>query len=275
MAIAPWSPLYFWVFFFFILLRHCSLRSVLCWAGPNKVCGWKAGKDVPLLWVALLQDTNDTMAGSTRPPPAWTKAGPRGDHLLLLPHRGTCGFDWSSTRSRILLEISHQWSHSSIQKQLEKGWRERQEVKVLGLVIFLRAEAGMKSQGKDKSTSQIPEKSASQCLTAAAFKLEVAKTGWLMSSWKVLGNSLEDPQLQFVFLKLFCQRSNVVKVSCGGGLVAKSSLTLRPRGLWPTRLLCPWDSPGKNTGVGCHVLLQGDQTQVSCIAGRFFTIWAT
>ena len=24
----------------------------------------------------------------------------------------------------------------------------------------------------------------------------------------------------------------------------------------PTRLLCPWDSPGKNTGVGCHFLLQ-------------------
>ena len=29
--------------------------------------------------------------------------------------------------------------------------------------------------------------------------------------------------------------------------------------LWtePTRLLCPWDSPGKNTGVGWHALLQG------------------
>ena len=29
--------------------------------------------------------------------------------------------------------------------------------------------------------------------------------------------------------------------------------------LWtlPTRLLCPWDSLGKNTGVGCHALLQG------------------
>ena len=25
----------------------------------------------------------------------------------------------------------------------------------------------------------------------------------------------------------------------------------------PTRLLCPWDSPGKNTGVGCCALLQG------------------
>ena len=26
--------------------------------------------------------------------------------------------------------------------------------------------------------------------------------------------------------------------------------------LEPTRLLCPWDFPGKNTGVGCHFLLQ-------------------
>ena len=25
-----------------------------------------------------------------------------------------------------------------------------------------------------------------------------------------------------------------------------------------TRLLCPWDSPGKNTGVGCQSLLQGN-----------------
>ena len=32
---------------------------------------------------------------------------------------------------------------------------------------------------------------------------------------------------------------------------------LRPHGLWPTRFLCPWDSPGKSTGVGCHFLLQG------------------
>ena len=32
---------------------------------------------------------------------------------------------------------------------------------------------------------------------------------------------------------------------------------LRPYGLQPTRLLYPWDSPGKNTGVGCHALLQG------------------
>ena len=28
--------------------------------------------------------------------------------------------------------------------------------------------------------------------------------------------------------------------------------------LWPTRLLCPWASPGKNTGAGCHALPPGD-----------------
>ena len=32
--------------------------------------------------------------------------------------------------------------------------------------------------------------------------------------------------------------------------------SLRPHGLLPTRLLCPWDSLGKNTGVSCHFLLQ-------------------
>ena len=34
-----------------------------------------------------------------------------------------------------------------------------------------------------------------------------------------------------------------------------SCLTQRPHGLQPTRLLCPWDFPGKSTGVGCHCLL--------------------
>ena len=34
------------------------------------------------------------------------------------------------------------------------------------------------------------------------------------------------------------------------------SNSLQPSRLQPTRLLCPWDSPGKNTGVGCHFFLQ-------------------
>ena len=52
--------------------------------------------------------------------------------------------------------------------------------------------------------------------------------------------------------------------------------------LWTVtaRFFCPWDSPDKNTGVGCHFLLQGifptqesklHLLQVPCVAGGFFT----
>ena len=51
--------------------------------------------------------------------------------------------------------------------------------------------------------------------------------------------------------------------------------SLGPHGLQPTRLLCPWDSPSKNTpsmpsSRGSSQLR--DRTQVSHIAGGFFTI---
>ena len=51
--------------------------------------------------------------------------------------------------------------------------------------------------------------------------------------------------------------------------------SLRPHGLHS-----PWKSPGQNTGVGSLSLFQGifkarDWTQISSIAGRFFTSWAT
>ena len=36
----------------------------------------------------------------------------------------------------------------------------------------------------------------------------------------------------------------------------QSCPTVRPHRQQPTRLPRPWDSPGKNTGVGCHFLLQ-------------------
>ena len=49
------------------------------------------------------------------------------------------------------------------------------------------------------------------------------------------------------------------------------SESLWPHGLQPVRLLCPWKSQGKITGVGCHFLFQRifwprDQTSVSCIS---------
>ena len=56
--------------------------------------------------------------------------------------------------------------------------------------------------------------------------------------------------------------------------------SLRPHGLWLTTSLCPWDSPGKNTGVSCHTLLQGNHPDTGtettsltspALASRFFT----
>ena len=59
--------------------------------------------------------------------------------------------------------------------------------------------------------------------------------------------------------------------------------SLWPHGLQPTRLFCPWDFPGKNTGVCCHFLSRGssqarDQTHISCVSctGRQIIYhWAT
>ena len=58
------------------------------------------------------------------------------------------------------------------------------------------------------------------------------------------------------------------------------SNSLPPHGLYPAKLLCPWNFPGKNAGVGCHSLLQGIfLTQGLNLAllhcSRFFTVWAT
>ena len=66
----------------------------------------------------------------------------------------------------------------------------------------------------------------------------------------------------------------------GAGKIAPAQLlqacpTLRSYELKPAKLLCPWDSLGKNNGVGCHALLQGlfptqGSNPVFCTAGRFF-----
>ena len=42
---------------------------------------------------------------------------------------------------------------------------------------------------------------------------------------------------------------------CEVALVMSNSL--RPHELEPAKLLCPWDYPGKNAAVGCHLLLRG------------------
>ena len=59
----------------------------------------------------------------------------------------------------------------------------------------------------------------------------------------------------FSFGSILHSRKNVIwsEVKWSRSVMSDS---LRPHGLYPNRLLHPWDFPGKNTGVGCHFLLQ-------------------
>ena len=83
-----------------------------------------------------------------------------------------------------------------------------------------------------------------------------------------------------------CNAGDLGSIPCLGKFLGEgkgyplqySGLENSPHGLLPTRLLPPWNSPGKNTGVGCHFLLQGifqlrDWTWVSHTAGRRFNLW--
>ena len=64
----------------------------------------------------------------------------------------------------------------------------------------------------------------------------------------------------FLFLKIQnLKRKTWLGLKKGAAAAAKSHqscLTLRPHGRQPSRLRRPWNSPGKNTGVGCHFPLQ-------------------
>ena len=69
----------------------------------------------------------------------------------------------------------------------------------------------------------------------------VAKSRKWLSNWTELNHQ----EMKIWNMKL-CVLSRLVM-----------SNSLQPYGLQPARLLYPWNSPGMNTGVGCHALLQG------------------
>ena len=89
----------------------------------------------------------------------------------------------------------------------------------------------------------------------------------LYSPWNSPGQNTGVGNLSFLQGIVPTQRSNPGLPHCRWILyqpshsvsVSRSVVpdSLRPHGLQPTRLLCPWDFPGKVTGVGCHFLLQG------------------
>ena len=72
-----------------------------------------------------------------------------------------------------------------------------------------------------------------------------------------------------------------LRFTCSAAFRCESeSCSVVSNSLWPHWPYSPWNFPGQNTRVGSHSLLQvssqpRDWTQVSCIVGGFFTIWAT
>ena len=58
-------------------------------------------------------------------------------------------------------------------------------------------------------------------------------------------------------ISVFLSKAHVCVCVCVCVSCSVVSGSLRFHGLQPARLVCPWNSPGKNTGVGSHTLLQG------------------
>ena len=61
----------------------------------------------------------------------------------------------------------------------------------------------------------------------------------------------------YMSISLHCRQNLTQDYGCVCISCSVMTDSLRPHGVHPSRLLCPWNSPGKNTGVGCHSLLQG------------------
>ena len=85
---------------------------------------------------------------------------------------------------------------------------------------------------------------------------------FLQTDPALFGNTLSSKFVFFKMSEIKVARQSVLVVQSEGFVCAcvltQSCLTfLQPHRLQPARFLCPWDSPGKNTGVSYHFLLQG------------------
>ena len=62
---------------------------------------------------------------------------------------------------------------------------------------------------------------------------------------------------QILYHLIHATAHNKIQIQSKSVSSSVMSNSLLPHGLYPPGFLCPWDSPGKDTGMGCHSLLQG------------------
>ena len=120
--------------------------------------------------------------------------------------------------------------------------------------------------------------SLQQCLTAT----EKGKLEEHANTWGRCPKYIKCQRASRIRIKITSLAYTWGKMTAYVCVLSRSAVSnsLQPHGLQPTRLLSPWDSPGKNTGVGCLPFSAGssrprDQTWVSFIADGFFTLRAT
>ena len=91
--------------------------------------------------------------------------------------------------------------------------------------------------------------------------LQARTLGWVDMPWDLPNPEIEPSSLMPSALagRFFTTSATweALVVTCAVLTHSVVSNVLQPHGLQGARLLCPWDSPGKNTGVACHFFLQG------------------
>ena len=107
--------------------------------------------------------------------------------------------------------------------------------------------------------------------TSASLTTQKPLTVWITTNWKILKEIGIPDHLTCLLRNLYVGQKATVRIGhgtdwfktvngvCQGCILLPCLFNFYVFvTLWaePARLLCPWDSPGKNTGVGCHFLLQ-------------------
>ena len=112
---------------------------------------------------------------------------------------------------------------------------------------------------------------------------EGARLEWMLR-FHLMEVSLWNHGFKYTWMDRFRNKYKYVCIhglqcTCGCGLIAQLWTTLCDPWTVACQASCPWDSPGKNTGVGGHFLLRGilptQASKLGLLLGRWILDWAT